>query len=395
MIYLLASILLSSALGELTRIDLGHGIAFTLLDIVICFYIFIGVIKLYIKRPSLPLPTKPLVIFWGICLISLLVNIPLLHINEVEISFLYLLRFVLYSSTYIITSVFIDKKNKIFPLFFFTGSIAVIGGLLQYFYYPSLRNLYYLGWDEHLYRLFSTFLDPNFAGTFLVLLFFIGLHFLFSFWQKNTRILAVLFSILNTTILLTIFLTYSRSAYLSLFAGLIGLVVIYKKTKFLIAGIIMLIIAVSIFTITYGKKTEGTDLLRINSSFARVESYQKAFIVWSKEPLLGSGFNAYRYAQHRDNLLIGKNWETSHSGAGVENSFLFILATTGIVGLLTYLWLWKSILITTYQVIKTNKLSQIVFVCLISLLVSSMFINSLFYPSIMVVMWVFLGAITD
>ena len=50
-----------------------------------------------------------------------------------------------------------------------SGSLIVLLGFIQLMFYPALRNLYYLGWDEHLYRMFSTFLDPNFAGAFFVL----------------------------------------------------------------------------------------------------------------------------------------------------------------------------------------------------------------------------------
>ena len=55
-------------------------------------------------------------------------------------------------------------------LLLFSGLVIVGLGFVQYFFYLGLRNLYYLGWDEHLSFIFQL-LDPNFAGAFPALFF--------------------------------------------------------------------------------------------------------------------------------------------------------------------------------------------------------------------------------
>lgn len=134
--------------------------------------------------------TKPLFIFLGICLVSLLVNI--VHLNQTSflISLLYSVRFFLYAMLFFIIKDF-DKKQKILvvKLLVFSGAIIVVGGIIQYFLYPNLRNLYYLGWDEHLYRLFSSFLDPNFAAIFISLFL--------TFFLSVAGILVVLFLLIK------------------------------------------------------------------------------------------------------------------------------------------------------------------------------------------------------
>jgi hypothetical protein len=67
--------------------------------------------------------------------------------------------------------------------------------------------------------------------------------------------------------------------------------------------------------------------------------------------LFGSGFNNLRYIK-RDKGIEVEKWQTSHSASGLDNSILFLLATTGFAGLVQYALFWKSILVKT----KYNKL---------------------------------------
>ena len=69
---------------------------------------------------------------------------------------------------------------------------------------------------------------------------------------------------------------------------------------------------------------------------------------------------------------------------------MFILATTGIVGVISYLFiLFKMFKLTLLN--KSKILPKITFSILIGLIGSSMFINSLFYTFIMFTLWVIVG----
>ena len=52
------------------------------------------------------------------------------------------------------------------------------------FVYPDLRNLWYLGWDPHYYRVFATLLDPNYVGILLVLTIFVWIYI----WVNNKKL---------------------------------------------------------------------------------------------------------------------------------------------------------------------------------------------------------------
>ncbi|MBI3070128.1 MAG: O-antigen ligase family protein, partial [Candidatus Levybacteria bacterium] len=125
--------------------------------------------------------------------------------------------------------------------------------------------------------------------------------------------------------------------------------------------------------------------------FNRLESTGNAIAIFKDNPLIGVGFNAYRYAQYRYGFIKGENWQIVHSGAGTDNSFLFVLATTGIIGLISYLYLWWVILKKAYFEKSSKIISGVVFASVAGLALNAFFINSLFFPFIMAWMWILLG----
>jgi O-antigen ligase len=85
----------------------------------------------------------------------------------------------------------------------------------------------------------------------------------------------------------------------------------------------------------------------------------------------------------------------SHADSGTDNSYLFILATTGIVGLIVYIGFLRSLFHMSWNVYKEKRsIFAIVFIAsLSSVLIDSLFINSLFYPFIIVWLWMLVGLI--
>src|SRR5207237_858262 len=125
------------------------------------------------KKSVLPSELKrPAIVVVGSMVLSLVVNSFVLTPQQLFFSSLYAVRWVMYLMLIgSISSLSLGGKKTIAKWMVIAGSAVVILGLIQLIFYNSLRGLYYLGWDEHLYRLFSTFLDPNFAGMYLVIFF--------------------------------------------------------------------------------------------------------------------------------------------------------------------------------------------------------------------------------
>ena len=161
-----------------------------------------------------------------------------------------------------------------------------------------------------------------------------------------------------------------------------------KNMKKWIFGVILLFL---IFFVGSSRNfyIENLNLLRVVSSEARIKSAIEALNIIKKQPVLGVGFNAYKYAQIRSGTRSSINALTSHADAGTDNSFLFILATTGIVGFISYAYMWFKLLKSDSLKIKQNSnwLRPVIIASTVGLFIDALFINSLFYPFIM--MWMF------
>lgn len=386
--------LISFPVAEIGKLQFKNGIGISINDIFLFLLIISWIFfKLRHKKEKKYFLKKPILIFVSVGAVSLILNFYNLTLETFLISFLYLVRFVSYISLYFITKEFdLSTKNKISILLLFSGFITVLIGYVQYFYYPNLGNLIYLGWDEHLYRMFSSFLDPNFAGIFFVIYFIFTIMFVKKYFLKRNIYKLIVVSLISIFTLLAVYLTYSRSALLMLFVSIIIFLILSKKSQLIF--IVVLILSLLIFISPKSFKTEGTNLLRTVSSEARITSMKYGLYIFEKNPVLGVGFNAYRYAQNKYLGLNNIYWQTTHAGAGTDNSFIFVLATTGVVGFTAYLYLILNIFNLSKINLTKNRYAAVLFSSLFGLLISSIFINSFFY--VFILEWIFiLAALTE
>ncbi len=380
-------ILILFPFGELLRLDIGNNITLKPLDITVGITVLIWFIYHLpfchshergntIGKNTFFHYKKEFMLFPLIGLVSLIINSSWIKPYELGASFLYLTRWVAYASLFFVVLGF-DKtfKKKIKIYLFIDGLVILIFGFIQYFFFSSLKPFYYLGWDEHMYRIFSVFLDPNYAGAFFVLYFlFIG-DFIFK--RKRQRDYLIFILLLT---LIAIFLTFSRSALLMLFAGSFTYLFLIKRKKLIFAVLGAIIFFIVIF---YSKfNNENMNLFRSASSNARLANYSLAVKIFSDRPLFGVGFNTYRYAKEMYGIQMGWINAPSHADAGVDNSFLFVLATTGITGFSAYLFLWTTIM---------KKAPPLVISSIIALFINALFINSLFFPPLMLWTWLILA----
>jgi len=177
-----------------------------------------------------------------------------------------------------------------------------------------------------------------------------------------------------------------------LFASSITLLVLRKQLKLLIILFIISAIMFAIFSKNF--YIENTNLLRIASSEARIDSAKNAIEIIKNNPILGVGFNSYRYAQIRYGFRQQTETINSHADAGTDNSFLFVLATTGIIGFIAYMLFWKRLVRIAFNN-RTSTVGIITLSSVAGLFVNSLFINSLFFPLIMLWMWILMGLIEN
>lgn len=375
------AILFLLPLGQLTRITLPIHITVYLHDIVIFVAISIYLLGIIRKKLSY-VPTQlfiPIGLFMLTALVSLFFASFHVSLSQLFVSSLYALRWGMYASIFFVVLQFSpQQKKRILHLMVYAGILFALLGLVQYIWYPNLRNLYYAGWDPHLSRIFSTFFDPNFAGIYIV----VSILLLLYLFSKKHRIASYIqIFILSITLLLT----YSRSSYIAFLAGLFTLFVIWKK-KWLFVGISsMFVIMVLFLPRSFG---EGVRLTRISTIYSRFENWREAITIFTHNPVFGVGFNTYRYVriEKTDTLAI-----PSHAAAGVDNSYLFVLATSGLVGFFSYMVIWLRIGAKAFTSRFTKKRAMVQLSVLVAIGVHALFVNTLFYPFTMIWMWIFLG----
>jgi putative inorganic carbon (HCO3(-)) transporter len=271
-----------------------------------------------------------------------------------------------------------------------------LAGFVQLAVLPDFTKLDpSLGWDPHKNRLASTFMDPNFCGAYLVLTLVLIFSRILRTGDRGNQGERGLLGVLGTLVFVALILTFSRSAWL-MFAVAMGVLGILKSKKLLILALVAFLAAYALVPRVQTRVAGGVD--PDDSASARIVSWKATLEIVKEHPLIGVGFNAFRYAQVRQGFFGFKDPLGGRAGAGSDSSLLLVLATTGVVGLAAFILLGIGGIreiggIRGIWIIgNTGRGLDLALVAgLAGLLVESNFINSLFYPWIMIWMWTMLG----
>src|SRR5260221_4747856 len=377
--------------GEILRIDTGQSIAFTLLDCGVGLFVLVSLSLQFFQKKVISIKIeKYILLFIGTGIFSLFLNRQNLTLYEALVSLLYALRFIFYTFGISIGIQLLGKKwqNYIVYLLFSSAVALAVLGFIQYFFYPALWNLYYAGWDNHYYRIFSAFLARIFMGLFYVFGIMLGIYLSLQSMHGQKRLVQGIFIFSTVLISIALILTYSRSAYLAVVIGVSILVWRLGEKKLFTIGFGSMLLVIFLVGI-FGHHLEGTNVLRIATVNSRLGTFHEVSAVIARHPIFGVGFDAYRYAQLPDVILHDRNWVMSHARASTDNSFLFVWATTGILGLGLYVFLTYKILFFAYT--QKGVVSGVLLASYVAAIVGSFFINALFYPFILVWLWILVG----
>ena len=394
--YLVIATIFSYPLGQLTRVVVKSDVAVTLTDVLVAVTCISWATLFFFRKVRWlrPRVQQYIFVFTVIVLVSLVLNAWRYQLSEVLAGSLYLVRWLFYSSLYFIVQGFDGPfKKRVAYLMLSVGSLFIGFGYVQYIFYPDLRNLIYLGWDDHLFRLFSTVFDPNFAAVLINLyLFLIGGMILNKINNKTNMLVFIALFLFG---FLAMLLTYSRSGYLMFTVGALTMLFLASKKKLMI--LVSIVLLAGLLFIPKNLPSEGVNLLRTASIESRFESIQHAPVIIKDNPIFGVGFNMYRYAQEPRQTRLGRY--PQHSASSTDNSFLFVFATTGVIGFFAYLLLWRRIVTVALHDYHMDRKQDVVCIPMViigssfGLFVNAMFLNSLFYPSVMLWMWVLIGLI--
>lgn len=328
--YLLIALVLSLGFGQLLRFEY-LGVPIYLHDVLVLL-----ILSLNFKRLLFRISDFGFRIFLtGLALgwFFALLHYPII---QLLIPSLYTLRLLAYLALYLVLK---QSKIKIpFIYFFIGGLVQLFIGLIQYFFLPDMRVFQYLGWDDHLSRLTLPHFDPTFTAVMLGL-------FVLTLRRSHWYI--------GLLVYLSILLTYSRSTWLSL---ALTALLFMKNTKIFLISLFLFLICITFWLPK--KFGEGTNLLRTYSITSRITS---DLAVVKK-----SGWN----------LVVGQGMNTFPRNS-INNSYLYLLATTGVLGLVG----WGMFMSSLYK--KSTHKPMLIF-----FFIASLFNNVMFYP--FALLWVFL-----
>lgn len=391
-------LLFSIVIGEIGRIHISGNIYISLLDLAALVFVLVNFSSKLLVKPGV-LKTY---LGWSLAVFFMMIFTLGLRIPEVEASeilkaSLYAFRWLVYILIPFGLAYMDSDYNLLIPPYkIMFLSLAGIG-FLQYTFLPNLGVLEQYGFDPHYMRLVSTWLDPNFFGPLCVLGFLI-------FLSNHTKNLKTVLCII--VMYLALLLTFSRSSYvLFTVAGMVYVIMkkSWKQALIVLAGIVILYTS---FTIPRQNLEKSRNIDRVVSANSRLTSYSQGLFLFENNPIFGVGYNLVRYEKKQYGMISDID-TGGNSGAGIDSSWILMLATTGIVGFSIFFIYWIRVLYLVIDPVKPARVRTIlstiqnIFACsdfqkaFISFFVGwaahTWFVNSLFFTPLLAVWGIGLG----
>ena len=283
---------------------------------------------------------------------------------------------------YLIFNVIKSSKDIITSLLILVASTMVSSFVLfyQYFFNPYFGNLEI--WANS-GRLNATFTDPNSLGNYTVLLFPVFLIFIFYFkkWYQKT-----FFGIFFMVLVLMIFLSGSRSAFMGSILSTFVLIIISfteikkwfrKRKKLAFIFIIFVSVLIVVFVLILSKKIPFVGEIglfnKLSESITAVLSYYRKdgfieaikaisnyrYIYWQQAvwmfkdyPVAGIGLGTYITELPQYIIKTGANFfQIDFAG----NYYLQILAELGVTGFVLVGFIFYLVIKKGYKIIKKGK----------------------------------------
>lgn len=223
----------------------------------------------------------------------------------------------------------IENKDQVKNIFGFLTLSGIMVSLIALFYYFTDNFTY----DN---RLRAFYLSPNHLAMYLSPILILSFYLYFSF-RKN--IYKVLLLSAQFLILITIYLTYSYSAWLALLITLIFTLFLSKNKKkllFVISFFILILILFCIFQIG-NQKFQSIFDLSYPAFGSRLAIWQSAWEITKDYPILGIGpgmFQEY-YLDYQTMFEPYPEWAVPQP----HNLFLAFWLQAGLLGLIGFVWL--------------------------------------------------------
>ena len=282
----------------------------------------------------------------------------------------------------------IFKSEKCIVTFFWLFSI---GMAIVIVYTVSIHATYRFGEQESHWVMWPFFKDHTVYGAAigLVVPIIFGLYF----YKKHTPIVQAVLLILITIILIGLYFSYTRAAWLSVVAAIGVLLLIKLKIKFSWLLGLALFVGISVAsswtaiqhsleknthehtTEDFGKRVQSAvNVTTDASNLERLNRWQCAIDMFQERPFTGFGPGTYAFVyarfQRPENLTIIST--TNGDGGNAHSEYLGIMAESGLFGLFSMLFLvgaifYQSIILYVKWPVNDRKTRAIIMTIILSL----------------------------
>lgn len=321
---------------------LGATFSNAFVDSAIGFIVLFFLIKKFISREFKP-PRTPLNIL--IYALFFIILISFFRSEYPKESLRGVIRIVKYALVYFAGfEIFSSDKGRVKRFFWVLISISLVtflNGIFQgIFGFDLFRHKGFIS-DEAIRRLSASFVHPNDFGGYIILVLPLALAFLFPLKSKRQRIFLAVVFLLGTYCLLR---TYSRGALFGFFIGLAAYLYFYnRKSCILLPVVFLLFMAASPKGVN---RVKNMFIIEKNTVWERTQLWRGALSMIKERPIAGMGINTY---SNYFPMYKPKDYPDLRYA---HNSYLQIWAEIGIIGLLAYLGLIFSLLITVLKGIR-------------------------------------------
>jgi hypothetical protein len=252
---------------------------------------------------------------------------------QLVISLAYLARWTAYFAIYVVV-INVVRGDEVMGLWTtLEGMILVFAafGIIQSIFLPHFAQMVYpdsrlyIDWDEQGHRLVSTVLEPNIAGSMIMLVLLVQLSQLAAGERVPMWKPILLFAAL--------FATLSRSSFLGLAVGGVIIIMVRGVSRRMVrlAMVLGVLLLAATPKLIAWAQHFGKLSLSDASAMGRVVNWLRALRVWAEHPVFGIGFNTYGYVvEQYGGVRAGASSFSSDGG------LLFIAVMTGLVGLALY-----------------------------------------------------------
>lgn len=229
--------------------------------------------------------------------------------------------------------------------------------------------------------------NPNSFGNFLALVIPFGLSLLLYGGLKKGKRFILAFSL--SLMIVNLGLTYSRSAWVGVFVGIISLFILKPKLSLslIICGMIS-----AAFILSPIQKRVFKDISDPGAQY-RITKAKIAYNNFKEHPILGNGLGSFHYGAQYSEIWAYRAHST------LENNYLLMLVEGGIIAFLAFIYLIVALGKKAMALLKWVKDPFLYSVLLgsimsiISTLAAGMFEDTLFFPKNNWLIGIFMGIV--